>query len=141
MMFACPTKESTTGHVDFVKESKKTMKTLIQFLYHGQVAECDASEELLKLAHMMDLTALRDDCDRALAHRLKLNESNVFDIFRLAHTYSAAILKRNTGLFLFMHFGIDGLNDQLEWKSIKEAHPEMVFEFLETTVAFLNKRK
>ncbi len=136
MMFAGQNKESASGQVDFVQETVTTMKALVRFLYNGQVLDNDVTPDLLKTAHMLGLTKLRDECDGVLAVNA-ISEENVFDKFLFAHTYSAKALKRATGRFLLQYFGHEGLKDKAEWTSLKKSHPESVFDFFESTVPAL----
>ncbi len=133
-MFGSQNKESATGQIDFVKESKKTMKAVVRFLYNGQVADYDVTLELLKAAHLFGLTVLKDECDRVLAQK-RLSESTAFNKFIIAYTFSANALKKETGNFLIKHFGIEGLKKRIEWKNLKISHPDEVFDFLESRLS------
>ena len=139
-MFTSPTKENETGEIEIKDFGINTMKSLINFLYSGKVAddmtklaEC-YTPELLAAADMYGVLDLKAIVSQ---HLLKyITVDNAIDSLTYAYHHNAEDLRKEAVTFVFKN--MDAVMTKPEWKELHSKHPVVSTDLLE--VAFGKKK-
>lgn len=119
----------------------EAVRVFIRFLYSSCYEEDQMEEHvlsLLVLSHSYVVPSLKRECEDQLEHRY-LNVENAMDVFQLALLCDAPRLSIICHRLILKNFKAASLSDG--WKAMKESHPILEKELLETVADEANRQK
>lgn len=130
-MFLHPTKEAETGVVTITDNSIGAVRSLLEFMYSGEVQNLkEKAEELFVIAEKYHVSNLKIICEETLSSSLALD--NVCRLLILADLYSAEKLKNNC--FDFICENRKCIVKSNAWQDLKLSAPNLATAALEWTI-------
>ncbi|KAK4791329.1 hypothetical protein SAY86_031742 [Trapa natans] len=117
------------------------VRVFIRFLYSSSIEEAEMEEyalHLLVLSHVYVVPQLKRMCERRLEHGL-LNWENAVDVFQLALLCDVPRLSLICHRLILANFKVVSSSDG--WKAMKQSHPILEKELLESVFDEENRRK
>ncbi|KAI3726353.1 hypothetical protein L1987_66150 [Smallanthus sonchifolius] len=119
----------------------EAVRVFIRFLYSSCYEENQMEKHvlsLLALSHSFVVPCLKRECEGQLEHKY-LNVDNAIDVFQLALLCDAPRLSIICHRLILKNFKATSLSDG--WKVMKESHPILEKELLETVADEANRQK